>query len=42
MGAQDNYESYLAIRPVSVPSKTKKQHAHGYIGVLMAAAMMEK
>ena len=41
MGSQNTYEDYVAIRPVSIPSKAKKQHAHGYIGVLMAAAVME-
>ncbi len=41
MGSQNSYKSYVAIRPVSVPNNQKKQHAHGYIGILMAAAAME-
>ena len=42
MGSQNTYEEYVAKRPVSVPDRNnKKQHAHGYIGILMASAAME-
>lgn len=42
MSTQVSYEDYVAIRPVNVPTtKQKKQHAHGYMGVLMAASVME-
>ncbi len=42
MGAQANYENYVAIRPVTVPSTQGKQHAHGYMAVLLAASEMEQ
>jgi unsaturated rhamnogalacturonyl hydrolase len=42
MGVQKDYEAYMAIRPVSVPVLQGKHHPHGYIGVLMAASVMEK
>lgn len=41
MGIQDTFEDYLKVRPVSCPSDDSKQHAHGYIGVLMAGSVME-
>lgn len=41
MGCQDNYEAYVAIRPVSIPSAEGKQHTHGYMSVLLAASEME-
>lgn len=41
MGAQNDYAAYVAIRPISLPNDTQQQHPHGYIGVLMAAAVME-
>lgn len=41
MGAQNNYADYVAIRPVNLPSDATQQHPHGYIGVLMAASVME-
>lgn len=41
MSCQDDYAGYVAIRPVSVPSDEPKQHAHGYMAVLLAASEME-
>lgn len=41
MGVQADYAAYVAIRPVSVPGAAGKQQPHGYIGVLMAASVME-
>ncbi len=42
MGAQNSYDAYVAIRPVSVPSKKRKQHMHGYMAFLMASSQLEK
>lgn len=42
MGSQNDYQGYVAIRPVSVPAETGADAPHGYIGVLMASAVMEK
>ncbi|GGY81831.1 unsaturated rhamnogalacturonyl hydrolase YteR [Cellvibrio zantedeschiae] len=41
MGSQINYDGYVAIRPVSVPVAEGAHYPHGYIGVLMAASVME-
>lgn len=41
MGVQNDYDAYVAIRPISVPVAVGKHHAHGYIAVLMAASVME-
>lgn len=41
MSAQINYQAYVDIKPISVPSPAPKQYSHGYIGVLMAASVME-
>ena len=41
MGSQVDYEAYVAIRPVSIPSPSGKQHTHGYIAALMASSVME-
>lgn len=41
MGSQIDYQAYVAIRPVSVPGKETTQYSHGYVGVLMAASVME-
>jgi unsaturated rhamnogalacturonyl hydrolase len=41
MGSQVDYEAYVAIRPVSVPAEAGEDAPHGYIGILMAAAVME-
>jgi unsaturated rhamnogalacturonyl hydrolase len=42
MSSQNDYAGYVAIRPITVPSESGKDYPHGYIGVLMAAAMMDK
>lgn len=42
MGIKDNVEDYIAVRPVSCPSVSDKQHPHGYCAILMAAYVMEK
>lgn len=42
MSSQNTYQDYIAIRPVTVPTKGVKQYAHGYMGVLMAASEMER
>jgi unsaturated rhamnogalacturonyl hydrolase len=41
MGVQNDYDAYVAIRPISVPVAAGKHHAHGYIAALMAASVME-
>jgi unsaturated rhamnogalacturonyl hydrolase len=41
MGVQADYAAYVAVRPVSIPGAPGKQQPHGYIGVLMAASVME-
>jgi unsaturated rhamnogalacturonyl hydrolase len=41
MSSQLNYEAYVNIKPISVPQPGSKQYSHGYIGVLMAASVME-
>jgi unsaturated rhamnogalacturonyl hydrolase len=41
MGSQSDYAGYVAIRPINLPSDAIKQDPHGYIGVLMAASVME-
>jgi unsaturated rhamnogalacturonyl hydrolase len=42
MGSQVDYQAYVAIRPVSVPAEAGEDAPHGYIGILMAAAVMEQ
>jgi len=41
MGSQVDYHGYVAIKPINVPRKETKQYSHGYVGVLMAASVME-
>ncbi len=41
MGIKNSVEDYNKVRPVSCPSKEKKQHPHGYCAILMAASVME-
>lgn len=41
MSVQNDYAAYVAIRPVTLPSEEPKQHAHGYMSVLLAGAEME-
>ncbi len=41
MGSQIGYQAYVAIKPITVPRPEIKQYSHGYVGVLMAASVME-
>lgn len=41
MSSQNDYAAYVAIRPVSIPAEQGTHYPHGYIGVLMAASVME-
>ncbi len=41
MSSQTGYQAYVDIKPISVPSTEPIQYSHGYIGVLMAASVME-
>lgn len=42
MGAQVDYDAYVAKRPISVPSAENGHHPHAFIGTLFAASIMEK
>ncbi|AWB69191.1 hypothetical protein C2869_22070 (plasmid) [Saccharobesus litoralis] len=41
MGIQKDFSAYIAIRPTEIPVQSGKQHFHGYMSLLLAAAEME-
>ena len=41
MSSKLDYAAYVAVKPIEVPRSQTKQYSHGYVGVLMAASVIE-